>query len=46
MRRGEAIHHEIYLSDPSKANPDTMKTVVRCPVVGQFILDAGKMKNE
>jgi hypothetical protein len=26
-------HHEIYLSDPRKANPDTMKTVVRCPVV-------------
>ena len=25
-------HHEIYLSDPRKANPETMKTVLRHPV--------------
>ena len=24
-------HHEIYLSDPRKANPKTMKTVIRQP---------------
>ncbi len=28
MRR----HHEIYLSDPRKANPEKMKTVIRLPV--------------
>ena len=27
----ETKHHEIYLSDPRKANPDTMKTVIRQP---------------
>jgi len=26
-------HHEIYLSDPRKANPTTMKTVIRQPFV-------------
>jgi hypothetical protein len=26
-------HHEIYLSDPRKANPATMKTVIRQPFV-------------
>jgi hypothetical protein len=26
-------HHEIYLSDPRKAAPDKMKTVLRHPVV-------------
>jgi hypothetical protein len=26
-------HHEIYLSDPRKAKPDKMKTVLRHPVV-------------
>jgi len=26
-------HHEIYLSDPRKANPTTMKTVIRQPYV-------------
>ncbi|MHA2397600.1 MAG: GyrI-like domain-containing protein [Promethearchaeota archaeon] len=26
-------HHEIYLSDPRKANPETMKTVIRQPFV-------------
>ncbi|HBC94998.1 MAG TPA: transcriptional regulator [Pelotomaculum sp.] len=25
-------HHEIYLSDPRKAKPESMKTVLRCPV--------------
>jgi len=25
-------HHEIYLSDPRKSNPETMKTVLRHPV--------------
>jgi len=25
-------HHEIYLSDPRKANPSTMKTILRHPV--------------
>ena len=25
-------HHEIYLSDPRKANPETMKTILRHPV--------------
>lgn len=25
-------HHEIYLSDPRKANPDTMKTIIRHPI--------------
>ncbi|MHA1459772.1 MAG: GyrI-like domain-containing protein, partial [Promethearchaeota archaeon] len=24
-------HHEIYLSDPRRANPATMKTVIRQP---------------
>ena len=24
-------HHEIYLSDPRKANPATMKTIIRQP---------------
>lgn len=28
MRR----HHEIYLSDPRKTKPDTLRTVLRCPV--------------
>jgi hypothetical protein len=27
----EKEHHEIYLSDPRKANPTTMKTVIRQP---------------
>ncbi|GAI92785.1 unnamed protein product, partial [marine sediment metagenome] len=27
----KAKHHEIYLSDPRKANPATMKTVIRQP---------------
>ena len=27
----ETKHHEIYLSDPRKANPATMKTVIRQP---------------
>ncbi|MCJ7648641.1 MAG: GyrI-like domain-containing protein, partial [Candidatus Lokiarchaeota archaeon] len=26
-------HHEIYLSDPRKANPATMKTVIRQPFI-------------
>lgn len=26
------LHHEIYISDPRKANPDKMKTVLRHPV--------------
>ncbi len=26
-------HHEIYLSDPRKAAPDKMKTVLRHPVI-------------
>ena len=26
------FHHEIYLSDPRKCSPDTLKTVVRHPV--------------
>jgi hypothetical protein len=26
-------HHEIYLSDPRKASPDKMKTVLRHPVI-------------
>ncbi len=25
-------HHEIYLSDPRKSNPDTMKTIIRHPI--------------
>lgn len=25
-------HHEIYLSDPRKANPETMKTILRYPI--------------
>lgn len=25
-------HHEIYLSDPRKSNPESMKTVLRVPV--------------
>ena len=29
---GSGKHHEIYLSDPRKANPKTMKTVLRQPV--------------
>ena len=29
---GTRLHHEIYLSDPRKAAPDKMKTVVRHPV--------------
>lgn len=29
---GERRHHEIYLSDPRKANPARMKTVVRHPI--------------
>lgn len=28
----ERLHHEIYLSDPRKANPEKMKTVIRHPV--------------
>lgn len=28
----ERMHHEIYLSDPRRANPEKMKTVVRHPV--------------
>jgi hypothetical protein len=28
-------HHEIYLSDPRKANPATMKTILRHPVTGK-----------
>ena len=28
----ERLHHEIYLSDPRKANPEKMKTVVRHPI--------------
>lgn len=28
-------HHEIYLSDPRKASPDKMKTVIRQPVRGE-----------
>ncbi len=30
---GEGKHHEIYLSDPRKAKPETMKTVLRHPVL-------------
>jgi hypothetical protein len=26
-------HHEIYMSDPRKASPEKMKTVLRHPVV-------------
>ncbi len=26
-------HHEVYLSDPRRANPETMKTVLRHPVI-------------
>ena len=26
-------HHEIYLSDPRKGNPNNLKTVIRLPVV-------------
>lgn len=26
------LHHEIYLSDPRKANPETMRTILRHPV--------------
>ncbi|MDE6552111.1 MAG: GyrI-like domain-containing protein [Muribaculaceae bacterium] len=29
----ERRHHEIYLSDPRKCNPDKMKTVLRIPIV-------------
>ena len=29
---GERYHHEIYLSDPRKANSDKLKTVIRQPV--------------
>lgn len=28
----ERLHHEIYLSDPRKANPEKLKTVIRHPV--------------
>lgn len=28
----ERMHHEIYLSDPRKASPDKMKTVIRHPI--------------
>ena len=28
----ERLHHEIYLSDPRKSNPEKMKTVVRHPI--------------
>lgn len=28
-------HHEIYLSDPRKAKPETMKTILRQPIVKQ-----------
>lgn len=28
----ERLHHEIYLSDPRKANPEKMKTVIRHPI--------------
>ena len=28
----ERLHHEIYLSDPRKATPEKMKTVVRHPI--------------
>ena len=27
------LHHEIYISDPRKAAPDKMKTIVRHPVI-------------
>ena len=26
-------HHEIYLSDPRKAKPENLKTVIRVPVI-------------
>ena len=29
---GERFHHEIYLSDPRKADPAKLKTVIRHPV--------------
>ena len=28
----ERLHHEIYLSDPRKANPEKMKTIIRHPI--------------
>ena len=28
-------HHEIYLSDPRKGNPDNLKTVIRLPIVSK-----------
>jgi hypothetical protein len=28
------LHHEIYLSDPRKGEPEKLKTVLRCPVAG------------
>ncbi|MCZ2121196.1 MAG: GyrI-like domain-containing protein [Anaerolineales bacterium] len=27
------LHHEIYISDPRKANPEKMKTVLRHPIM-------------
>ena len=29
----ERHHHEIYLSDPRKAKPENLKTVIRVPVI-------------
>ncbi len=29
------LHHEIYLSDPRKASPDTLRTIIRYPVAQQ-----------
>ena len=26
------LHHEIYLSDPCKTDPEKLKTIIRCPV--------------
>ncbi|MBR2601896.1 MAG: GyrI-like domain-containing protein, partial [Clostridia bacterium] len=30
---GERLHHEIYLSDPRKADPAKWKTVIRHPII-------------